>query len=172
MNQLALNPWTLFKIFVSPPPPFSVPPPFKLFYFLISIEFFSEFWSPQTHESQTCWLTFILTYRSKRQDFSYWGMEGSCPTSQKLTLWSLYIQVMLILILINVHYLQNIFSSFREDSNGRNHSLSDFHYPRFPTLPVGEFLPLKNTGDGSIYIPAKLQRVEVFSSESISYLNL
>ena len=27
---------------------------FERYYFLISIEFFSEFLSPQTHESQTC----------------------------------------------------------------------------------------------------------------------
>ena len=62
-------------------------------------------------------------------------MEGSCPTSQKLTLWSLYIQVMLILILINVHFLQNIISTFQEDSNCQNHSLSDSppsHWENFP----------------------------------------
>ena len=34
---------------------------------------------------------------------------------------------MVILILINVHYLQNIVFSFQEDSNGQNHSLSDSH---------------------------------------------
>ena len=59
---------------------------------------------------------------------------------------------MLILILINVHYLQNFVSSFQEDSNGQNHSFSDPHHPRFPTLLLGGFSPLKNTGDGSIYI--------------------
>ena len=76
---------------------------------------------------------------------------------------------MLILILIDVHYLQNIVSSFQEYSDGQNHSLSDSHYPRFPT---GGIAPLKNTGDGRIYIPSKLQRVEIFSSESISNVNL
>ena len=81
-------------------------------------------------------------------------------------------QVMLISILINIHYLQNIFFSFQEDSNGQDHSLSDSHQPRFPTLLLGGFSPVKNTGNGSIYIPPKLQRVEIFSSESTSYLNL
>ena len=79
---------------------------------------------------------------------------------------------MLISILINVHYLQNIVSSFQEDSNGQNHSLSDSHQPRFPTLLLGGFSPVKNTGDGSIYIPPKLQRVEIFFSESTSYVTL
>ena len=60
---------------------------------------------------------------------------------------------MLILILKNVNYLQNIVSSFQEDPNGQNHSL-------------------KNSGEGSTYKPPKFQRVEIFSSESTSYLNL
>ena len=81
-------------------------------------------------------------------------------------------QVMLISILINIHYLQNIVSSFQVDSNGQNHSLSDSHQPRFPTLLLRGFSPVKNTGDGSIYIPPKLQRVKIFSSESTLYLNL
>ena len=79
---------------------------------------------------------------------------------------------MLILILINVHYLQNIVFSFQEDSNGQNYSLSNCHHPRFATLLLGGFSPLKNTGDRSIYISPKLQRVEIFSSESTSYLKL
>ena len=81
-------------------------------------------------------------------------------------------QVMLISILINIHYFQNIVSSFQENSNGQNHSLSDSYQPRFPTLLLEGFSPVNNTGDGSIYIPPKLQRVEIFYSESTSYLNL
>ena len=46
-------------------------------------------------------------------------------------------QVMLISILISIHYLPNIVSSFQEDSNSQNHSLSDSHQPRFPTLLLG-----------------------------------
>ena len=57
---------------------------------------------------------------------------------------------MLILILINAHYLQNLVSRFQESSNGQDHSLSDSHHPRFPTLLQGRFSPLKNTGDGGI----------------------
>ena len=42
----------------------------------------------------------------------------------------------------------------------------------FPPSYWGGFFPLKNTGDGSIYIPPKLQRVEIFFSESTSYVTL
>ena len=52
-------------------------------------------------------------------------------------------QVMLISILINIHYLQNIVSSFQEDSNGQNHYLSDSHHPRFLTLLLGGIFSLK-----------------------------
>ena len=43
------------------------------------------------------------------------------------TCTSLYTQVMLIWILINVRYLQNVVFSFEKDSNGHNHS-SGFHH--------------------------------------------
>ena len=67
---------------------------------------------------------------------------------------------MLILILMNVHYLQNIVFSFG-GSNGQNHSLSDSHHPRFPILTLGEGgFPLKKTGDGSIY--TYLQNFKIF----------
>ena len=42
-------------------------------------------------------------------------------------LFSLYIQVMLILILIDVQYLQNLVCSFEKGSNVQNHSLSESH---------------------------------------------
>ena len=55
--------------------------------------------------------------------------------------YSLYTQVMLILILINVQYLQNVVFSFEKGSSGQNHSLSDSHQPvekshqvNFPSL--------------------------------------
>ena len=37
--------------------------------------------------------------------------------------------MMLILILMNVRYLQNVAASFEKGSNGQNHSLSDSHHP-------------------------------------------
>ena len=47
-----------------------------------------------------------------------------------LTLYSsLYTQAMLILILINVHWLQKVVSSFEKGSNSQNHSSSDSHNP-------------------------------------------
>ena len=41
---------------------------------------------------------------------------------------------MLILILINVQYLQNVVFSFGKGLSGKNHSLSDSHHPveKFP----------------------------------------
>ena len=64
---------------------------------------------------------------------------------------------MLILILINVHYLHNDVFSFGEGSNGQNHFLSHSHHPRFPIPLLDGFSPLKNTGDGSIYISPKVR---------------
>ena len=49
-----------------------------------------------------------------------------------LTSYSLYKQIMLILILINVQYLQNVFFSFEKGLNGQNHSSSDFYHLIFP----------------------------------------
>ena len=49
-----------------------------------------------------------------------------------LTSYSLYKQVMLILILINVQYLQNVVFSFEKGLNGQNHSSSDFYHLIFP----------------------------------------
>ena len=43
-------------------------------------------------------------------------------------LTSLRTQVMLVLILTNVQYLQNVASSFKKDSNGQNHSLWNYHH--------------------------------------------
>ena len=42
--------------------------------------------------------------------------------------YSLYIQIMLILILIGVQHLQNVAFSFEKGLKGQNHS-SDFHHP-------------------------------------------
>ena len=39
----------------------------------------------------------------------------------------LYKQVMLIWILIDIQYLENVVFSFEKGSNGQNHSLSDSH---------------------------------------------
>ena len=42
--------------------------------------------------------------------------------------YPLYTQAMLILILIDVQYLQNVVFSFGKGSNGQNHSSSDSHH--------------------------------------------
>ena len=57
-----------------------------------------------------------------------------CSCTLFLTSYSLYKQVMLIWILIDVQYLQNIVFSFEKGSNGQNHSLSDSH-PRRKKSP-------------------------------------
>ena len=44
-----------------------------------------------------------------------------------LTWYSFYTQVMLMLILIGVQYLQNVAFSFEKDLNGQNHFSSDSH---------------------------------------------
>ena len=45
-----------------------------------------------------------------------------------LALYSLHTQVMLILILIDVQYLNNVVFSFEKYSNGQNHSSSGPHH--------------------------------------------
>ena len=40
---------------------------------------------------------------------------------------------MLILVLIDLQYIQNVVFSFEKGSNGQNHSSSDSHYPIHPT---------------------------------------
>ena len=44
-----------------------------------------------------------------------------------LTSYCLYTQIMLLLILIDFQYLQNVVLSFEKDWNAQNHSLSDSH---------------------------------------------
>ena len=58
-----------------------------------------------------------------------------CCTIFISTPYSLYTQVMLILILINVQYLQNVVFSFEGGSNGQNHSSSGSHHliKKFPS---------------------------------------
>ena len=61
---------------------------------------------------------------------------------------------------MNVRYLQNIVFSF-VGSNGQNHSFSDSHHdsqdsPSSYWGGGGGGFPLKNTGDGSIYIPPEI----------------
>ena len=54
---------------------------------------------------------------------------------------------MLILILIDVQYLQNIVFNFQKSSNGQNHYSSVFHHPikkkagKFPILPTWQYFP-------------------------------
>ena len=61
--------------------------------------------------------------------------------------YSLYAQIMLILVLIDLQYLQNVVFSFAKCLNSWNHFSSDFHHPikkftlwNFPFLPEREFL--------------------------------
>ena len=55
---------------------------------------------------------------------------------------------MLMLILIDVQYLQNVLFSFEKGSNGENHSLTDSYHPmkkspsRISHLPTGQEFPL------------------------------
>ena len=65
-----------------------------------------------------------------------------------LNLYALYTEVMIILILINVQDLQNVVFSFEKDSNGQNHSLSDFYHPIKNPLSKISCLPV-NTGRNS-----------------------
>ena len=47
---------------------------------------------------------------------------------------------MLVLILINIQYLQNVVFSFEKGLSGQNHSLSDPH-PQFSIIYIHVFLP-------------------------------
>ena len=46
---------------------------------------------------------------------------------------------MLILVLIDVQYIQNVGFSFEKDSNGQNHSWSDSNLSINLTLPIAKF---------------------------------
>ena len=89
---------------------------------------------------------FMLIRPNKKFKFSC----GHCScTTFILTSYSLYTQVMLILILINVQYLQDVVFDFEKGLNGQNHSWPDSHHPikKSPTkiphsLPFGEIRPL------------------------------
>ena len=57
---------------------------------------------------------------------------------------------MLILILVDIQYLQNVVFSFEQGSNGQNHFLSDSHPLDIKILPEQHFpfsLPLSGGGD-------------------------
>ena len=73
------------------------------------------------------WLV-LIPGRSRDQGFSYWMESPLPPTSSKLTLESLYTQIMLVLILIDVHFLQNVVFNFEKGWNAQNHSFSDPHH--------------------------------------------
>ena len=65
---------------------------------------------------------------SSQKKFIFSCSHCSC-TIFVLTSYSLYIQVMLILLLINVQYLQNVVFSFKKCKNGQIHYSSDSQYP-------------------------------------------
>ena len=54
---------------------------------------------------------------------------------------------MLILILINVQYLQNVAFSFEKGWNGQIHSFLDSHHPIKKNPPPAKFLILPYWGD-------------------------
>ena len=78
--------------------------------------------------------------------------------------YSLHTQVMLILILIYVQYLQNIVFSFEKGLSGQNHSLSDFSHP-IEKSPQANFLssyPLTLFGKSWAKGPSSLKFVCLF----------
>ena len=81
------------------------------------------------------------------KNFIFSCSHCSCTTFI-LTSYSLYTQVMLILILNNVQYLHNVISSFEKGSNGQNHSSSDSQHPlkqsiraKFPIIILAARIP-------------------------------
>ena len=52
----------------------------------------------------------------------------AAPVSFLFYFHTIYTQVMLLFILINVQYLQNVVFSFEKGLSGQNHSLSDSHH--------------------------------------------
>ena len=79
----------------------------------------------------------MLIRPNKKFDFSC----GNCScTTFVLTSYSLYTQIMLILILINVKYLQNVVFGFENGLNGQNHSLPDSQHP--VKNPIGGYSTL------------------------------
>ena len=71
-----------------------------------------------------------------------------------LTLYSFYIQAMLILILIYIQYLQNVVFSFEKGSNGQNHSSSGSHHQIKKISPAKN--PIPPTGGGDFSHPLTL----------------
>ena len=71
------------------------------------------------------------------KNFIFSRSNYSC-TIFVLPSYSLHIQVMLIVISINVQYLQNVVFSFEKGSSGQSHSLSGSHHP-VEKSPPGKF---------------------------------
>ena len=67
--------------------------------------------------------------------------HGSC-TIFVLISCSLYTQVMLILMLIDVQYSQKAVFRFGTGSNSQNHSSSGYHYPVKKSLPLSRNPPV------------------------------
>ena len=70
----------------------------------------------------------ILPLNSNFHVITQWKLHCFC-TIFTLTSCSLYTQVMLILILINVQYLQKVVFSFDKESNSQNSSFLGSHHP-------------------------------------------
>ena len=70
--------------------------------------------------------------------------QCSC-TIFNLTLHSLYTQIMLILILIGVQYLQNFVFNFEKGSHGQNHSLVSLH----PSKKISAKFPIPLLNGGN-----------------------
>ena len=99
----------------------------------------------------------ILLPEAYLQGFQYWGDGGVPPsppaknllippTRKNYPLYSLYTKIMLILILIDVQYLQKVVFSFEKGSNDQNHSSSGSHHPI--KNPPQQNFKLPSTGKG------------------------
>ena len=77
---------------------------------------------------------------------------------------------MLILILVDIQYLQNVVFSFEQGSNGQNHFLSDSHSLDRKILPEQHFpfsLPLRGGwGGGGDFLPFKFGAITYPATET------
>ena len=84
-----------------------------------------KFYSSLPHQSKS-----PLVHSSTKGSTLFSCSHCSC-TIFILPLYSLYTLTILLLILINVQYLQNVVFSFDKGLSGQIHSLSDSHHPIF-----------------------------------------
>ena len=94
------------------------------------------------HQSETCF--FSLPGKIRLSRFP--------PTIPILTSYSLYAQVMVILLLIDAQYLQHVNCSFEKGLNGQNHSSSGYQHPikKLPPVKFPILLPKVVLGTPSL----------------------